>query len=281
MAIDIGQLATPPAPAGPVPRSAPYRPRTADGGQAVGLIDLLDEVGPLPPVTACLGRAEDGGPLLLRLPSPEAAHVLVAGSGSASTGGLMRAIAMSLALRNRQAWVQIVLVELRGQSFAPLAALPHLLLPLVQDAARATDTLEWLVELAQARRERKEVLPRIIVFVDELGDLLNGGGQPAEAALNRLLQHGHEAGIHLVAGAQRPAAPAVSSLLRGHFPVRLVGRMTSADDARAASGRVSSGAEQLRGRSEFMAVAGGRTTRFLAAGWMQEGASPALRPGSG
>lgn len=251
-------------------RPAPKTPQPPRNGRAVRLLDLLDEVGPVQPLTAFLGRAEDGGPLLLRLTSPEVAHVLVAGSGPGGASALMRAIAISLALRNKQAWLQLVLMDLRGQSFSTLAALPHLLLPIVQDADRASDALEWLVETMQTRRGRKETLPHIVIFVDELMELVNGAGQPAVVALHRLLQHGHEAGIHLIAATQRPAAPALSNLLHGHFPVRLVGRLTSAEDAQAAAGRAHSGAEQIHGHSEFIAVAGGQMTRFQAAGWMLE-----------
>ncbi len=247
---------------------APTTPQPTGNGRAVRLLDLLDEVGPVQPITAFLGRAEDGGPLLLRLANPEVAHVLVAGSGARDANALMRAIAMSLALRNRQAWLQIVLVDVRGQSFAPLAALPHLLLPIVQDADRASDALEWLVETMQVRRGRKETLPHIVIFVDELAELVNRAGQRAATALHRLLQHGHEAGIHLIVATQRPAAPALSNILHGHFPVRLVGRMASAEDAQAATGRAHSGADQIRGPGEFIAISAGRMTRFQAAGWM-------------
>lgn len=249
-------------------RPAPKTPQPTGDGRAVRLLDLLDEVGPVPPVTAFLGRAEDGGPLLLRLANPEVAHVLVAGSGAGGASALMRAIAMSLALRNKQAWLQIVLLDMRSQSFAPLAAIPHLLLPIVQDADRASDALEWLVETMQARRGRKETLPHIVIFVDELAELVNSAGQRAAVALHRLLQHGHEVGIHLIAATQRPAAPALNNILHGHFPVRLVGRMASAEDAQAATGRAKSGTDQMRGPGEFIAIAGGRMTRFQAAGWM-------------
>lgn len=252
----------------PATRPAPKAPHPPGNGRAVRLLDLLDEVGPVQPVTAFLGRAEDGGPLLLRLANPQVAHVLVAGAGAGGASALMRAIAMSLALRNRQAWLQIVLLDLRGQSFAPLAALPHLLLPIVQDADRASDALDWLVETMQARRGRKETLPHIVIFVDELAELVGGAGQRAAVALHRLLQHGHEAGIHLIAATQRPATPALSTILHGHFPVRLVGRMASAEEAQVATGHAHSGADRMQGPSEFIAIAGGRMTRFQAAGWM-------------
>jgi S-DNA-T family DNA segregation ATPase FtsK/SpoIIIE len=66
--------------------------------------------------------------------------------------------------------------------------------------------------------------PRIVVAVDELTDLLSGGGKGMEAALTRLAQRGREAGIHLVAGAQKPASSALGPMLKANFPARLVGR---------------------------------------------------------
>ena len=89
----------------------------------------------------------------------------------------------------------------------------------------------------------------------------------AAAALTRLAQRGREAGLHLVAGVQKPAAALVGPLLKANFPVRLVGRVASAEDARVASGLAGSGAERLLGRGDFLAVAAGRVIRFQAA-WM-------------
>jgi S-DNA-T family DNA segregation ATPase FtsK/SpoIIIE len=101
--------------------------------------------------------------------------------------------------------------------------------------------------------------------VDELLDLLEAGGKPVEAALTRVAQRGREAGIHLVAGAQKPSSAALGPMLKANFPVRLVGRVGSADDARVASGVAGSGAEKLMGRGDFLAVACGEVTRFQAA----------------
>jgi S-DNA-T family DNA segregation ATPase FtsK/SpoIIIE len=86
-----------------------------------------------------------------------------------------------------------------------------------------------------------------------------------EAALTRLAQRGREAGIHLVAGAQKPSASVLGPLLKANFPARLVGRVGSTEDARVAAGLSGSGAEKLLGRGDFLAVASGQTTRFQAA----------------
>ena len=73
------------------------------------------------------------------------------------------------------------------------------------------------------------------------------------------------AGIHVVAATQKPTAGVLGSLMKANFPVRLVGRVTSATDARVASGWSGTGAERLEGRGDFIAVAEGKVTRFQAA----------------
>ena len=75
------------------------------------------------------------------------------------------------------------------------------------------------------RRDRENVSsPHIVIAVDELHDLLTTGGKEVEIALVRLAQRGREAGLHLIAGVQKPAAAAIGGMLKANFPVRLVGR---------------------------------------------------------
>jgi S-DNA-T family DNA segregation ATPase FtsK/SpoIIIE len=80
-----------------------------------------------------------------------------------------------------------------------------------------------------------------------------------------LTQRGREAGIHIVAATQKPTTAVLGPLVKANFPVRLVGRVTSAEDARTASGWSGTGAERLMGRGDFLAVAEGRVIRFQAA----------------
>jgi S-DNA-T family DNA segregation ATPase FtsK/SpoIIIE len=121
------------------------------------------------------------------------------------------------------------------------------------------------------RRDRENVsTPRIVVMVDELLDVLAAGGKAAETALTRLAQRGREAGLHLVAGAQKPSTTALGPMLKANFPVRLVGRVGCAEDARVAAGQAGTGAEKLLGRGDFVLVAAGHQVRFQAA-WIPAG----------
>jgi S-DNA-T family DNA segregation ATPase FtsK/SpoIIIE len=114
--------------------------------------------------------------------------------------------------------------------------------------------------------------PRVVVVIDELADLLMTGtgrernvGAEIQHSLTRLAQRGREAGIHLVACTQKPVSRVVGSLAKANFPVRLVGRVTSAEEAKVATGYPGTGAERLRGPGDFISVAGGQITRFQAA----------------
>jgi S-DNA-T family DNA segregation ATPase FtsK/SpoIIIE len=235
--------------------------------EPVYLLQLMRRLTSLPAFTACLGLAEDGRPLLVRLPSPDVAHILIAGTTGSGKTELMRALIVSLALAHRQSQLQVALIDPKGRGFAPLAGLPHLLSPVVADAAGAAALLDRLVAEMERRDRDRVSAPRIVLAVDELMDVLVTGGRRVGSALTRLAQRGREAGIHLVAGTQKPASAAVGSMLKANFPVRLVGRVASADDARVASGISGSGAEKLLGRGDFLAVAGGQVTRFQAA-WL-------------
>jgi S-DNA-T family DNA segregation ATPase FtsK/SpoIIIE len=91
------------------------------------------------------------------------------------------------------------------------------------------------------------------------------GGKAVREPLTRLTQRGREAGIHIIAATQKPTSAVLGPLVKANFPVRLVGRVTSAEDARTASGWSGTGAERLLGRGDFIAVAEGRVTRFQVA----------------
>jgi S-DNA-T family DNA segregation ATPase FtsK/SpoIIIE len=107
--------------------------------------------------------------------------------------------------------------------------------------------------------------PRIVVMIDELADLVMAGGRKIEQPLTRLAQRGREAGIHLVACTQRPSATVIGGLIKSNFPVRIVGSVASAEDAKVAAGLPRTGAERLMGRGDFLVVARGEQFRIQGA----------------
>ncbi len=243
--------------------------------QPVRLLPLLDSLGPLLSYTTCLGQTADGRPLLLRLTSAEVAHLLVVGSSGAGKTELMRTVLVSLALTNRQSRLQLALIDSHQRGLAPLAGLPHLLAPVASDPAAAFALLDRLMrELARRETERVS-LPRIVIAIDELlplftaeetaGRRVTRAGYTLAQVITHLTERGHGVGLHLVLGVQRPTAAALDVLNKVNFPVRLVGRVTNADEAYLVTGQAGSGAEQLAGAGDFLVLASGHRIRFQAA----------------
>jgi len=251
--------------------------------------------GAIPPATAVLGLAEDGAPLLIRLPSPDVAHILVAGTTGSGKTVLLQTMILSLAMANPApalfrgnglgGGVALVLVDPKGHAFGAFESaansrlgsgpgLPHLARPVVKEVEEATEALNSLVRLMEKRGpvgnrsengRQGEGPSHIVVVIDELADLVMTGGKEVQRALTRLTQRGREVGIHIIAATQKPTTAVLGSLIKANFPVRIVGRVVSANDARTATGWSGTEAERLTGRGDFLAVAEGRLIRFQGA----------------
>ncbi len=230
------------------------------------------------PGTAILGLDNEGVPLLLRLSSPEVAHCLIAGTTGSGKTELARTIIASLAIHQKPRDIQLALFDPKFHGLAFCADLPHLLFPIVSDPHEILERLNYLVNEME-RRDREQITrPRIVVVVDELADVIETGGKEVESALTRLVQRGRSAGMSVIACTQKPTVRAVGALLKANFPVRLVGRVTSAEDARVAAGVGGTGAEKLAGRGDFLLITGGQIIRFQAAQTRPEELTQALAP---
>jgi S-DNA-T family DNA segregation ATPase FtsK/SpoIIIE len=244
-------------------------------GQLVRLWDLCRQLSAqrpgspraatVPAVTAVLGVDGEGVPLLLRLPSPNVAHVLIAGTTGSGKTALARTMVASLAAFNSQRQLQMVLVDPKGRGLVPFQGLRHLLVPVVNRVEEAIVVLDRLVKEMERRDLEGCSEPRILVVLDELADLVQAGGRPVESPVTRLTQRGREAGLHVVACTQKPAASVIGSLVKSNFPVRLVGSVASPEDAKVATGLAQTGAERLLGEGDFVVVAKGQVTRMQAA----------------
>ncbi len=249
-----------------VPRSDP---------QSLKLLPLCARIpaSRIPFGTAILGLADDGAPLLIRLPSPEVAHVLVAGTTGSGKSALMQTIILSLALHHQRRQIQFVLIaypvlsgiDPKSRAFEAMSGLPHLLRPIETQADQAVTVLNDMVNLMEQRDRSRVTDPRIVIAIDELADLVQTGGPAILDSLGRLVQRGREAGIHVIGATQKPSSAVIGPLVKANFPVRLVGHVVSAEDARVAAGVGGTGAEKLTGRGDFVAVYGPGLIRFQAA----------------
>jgi S-DNA-T family DNA segregation ATPase FtsK/SpoIIIE len=219
----------------------------------------------IPPLTALLGVDEEGAPLLLHLASPDVSHVLVAGTTGSGKTALLKIVVLSLAIYNPQRRLQLAIIDPKARGLSVLATLPHLIRPIENDPSRAIALLQGLVVEMERRDRLKISRPAIVVVIDELADLRLVGGREVEMALTRLTQRGREAGIHIVVATQRPTADIVGGLVKANLPVRLVGSVTTPEEAKVATGIAGSGANRLKGRGDFLLVARQKLVRFQAA----------------
>jgi len=171
----------------------------------------------------------------------------------------------SLLWLNRPAQLQLLLIDPKGRGFVPFAGARHLLRPIVVEPAEAVAALGDLVAEMVRRDVEGRSTPHVVVFIDELADLVLSSPKEVQTLLTRLTQRGRQAGIHVVACTQKPTAEVVGSLVKANFPVRLVGSVSSPEDAKVATGLAGSGAEKLLGRGDFLAVVRGEILRFQAA----------------
>ncbi|MCA9932752.1 MAG: hypothetical protein KC415_02435 [Anaerolineales bacterium] len=236
----------------------------------VPLLELLPLLPDLPPITAVLGLAEDDRPVLLNLTEEDMTHVLVAGDSGAGKTELLRATAVSLAMNNRQSQLQMLILHPGGDGtgldrLEPLNYLPHMLSRVIVSPEETEQVLHFLVNEMTYRREQSIASPTIVIFVDRIVRVLENGEVSVRHAMTRLLQHGADAGIHLIMATSRPEAKSLATWLKGDVPVRLVGQVADEEQSRIAAGTSSVHAEYLLGHGDFMAVGNGEVIRFQAA----------------
>lgn len=237
------------------------------GARPIPLLSICKSLEDLPPFTTVLGLDASGLPLLLRIPSPDVVHVLVAGTTGSGKTALSRSILLTLALHNSSDLLRFVLIDPKGRGFGPLRRLPHAGGHLYSEPDKIDGQLDLLIHEMERRDRKGERLPLLIVAIDELADLVQSGGKKMEKQIGRLAQRGREAGIHLLSCTQKPTAALIGSAVKANFPVRIVGAVSGKDEARYASGVPDSGAESLAGRGDFLLVARGDLIRFQA-GWL-------------
>lgn len=232
----------------------------------VRLFPLMNDLPTdLPENAPILGLDEDGVPLLVRFASPDIAHILISGVSGSGKTILARSMIGSLALQNPPDRVKLLLIDPKGRGYRPYNGLPNLVCPVVTDAVDGLHRLKWAIRHLEKRLDNGVTLPALVIFIDELADLMAVNSRETELVINYLLQNGREVGIHLVACTQKPAMPLLQKVIMGDFPTRIVGRVTSAEDARIASGIRNSGAEKLMGKGDFLLFSQGETTRLQAA----------------
>ena len=221
------------------------------------------------PLTVALGRDVSGQPLiadLARMP-----HVLIAGSTGSGKSVCITSIAACLAMNNAPEDLRMVMIDSKMVELIRFNGLPHLYGKVETNLERILGVLRWVVvemehryrllESAHARDldsyNRKitrkvdgKALPRIVVLIDELADLMMSAPDVTEHNLVRLAQMARATGIHLVVATQRPSTDVVTGLIKANFPARLAFAVASGIDSRVILDYT--GAESLLGRGDML-----------------------------
>ena len=221
------------------------------------------------PLAIALGRDVSGHPLaadLTRMP-----HLLIAGTTGSGKSVCIAAITACLTMNNTPEELRLVMIDSKMVELIRFNGLPHLFGKVETDIQRILGVLRWVVvemehrykllEAAKARdveaynrrlSRRKDVqpLPRIVVLIDELADLMMSAPDQTEHNLVRLAQMARATGIHLVVATQRPSTDVVTGLIKANFPARLAFAVASGVDSRVILDLP--GAETLLGRGDLL-----------------------------
>ena len=238
----------------------------------VELLDLINWLDPVPSVAAVLGLSDDGSPILLDFASGDITHVLISGISGAGKTALLRTIAVSLGIGNRQSQLQLVVLDptenLARTGYADLKSLqylPHMMMPVASHRDDVKKALQFLVQEMQYRRRENATQPTIVVLLDGVESLLTRQNRKIKDELLRLLQHGALVGIHLVLSTLSSSINLLDTIFQANMPIRIVGQVEDSMQAAIASGMSNSEAEFLSGQGDFIAIANGQVIHFQGA----------------
>jgi len=191
------------------------------------------------PLAIPLGRDVSGQPLVSDLTTMP--HLLIAGATNSGKSICIAAITTCLVMNNTPEDLRLVMIDPKMVELTRFNGLPHLLGPVETDVERIKKVLQWAVGEMESRYKLLEAvharnldsyntkmqhagqpkLPRLVILVDELADLMLSSPEETERALVRLAQKARAVGIHLIVATQRPSIDVVTGVIKANFPTRI------------------------------------------------------------
>ncbi len=219
------------------------------------------------PVTMALGREASGKIIvadLTRMP-----HLLIAGATGSGKSVCINDIIISMVYKSSPAEVQFILIDPKKVEMTVYGSLPHLMMPVVTENKKAANALRMAVKHMDERyktfsevgaknlerynermEDKSKCLPRIVVIIDELADLMMVAPDEVEDSICRIAQLGRAAGVHLILATQRPDATVITGLIKSNIPSRIAFAVSSAVNSRIILDM--SGAEKLLGHGDML-----------------------------
>jgi S-DNA-T family DNA segregation ATPase FtsK/SpoIIIE len=239
---------------------------------SVLLGDIIESLGPVAPhnlLTMAVGKDMSGESVVLDL--AQLPHLLLAGSTGAGKSCCINCLVSCLLMRCRPDQLKFIMIDPKYVEFTWYDGLPHLLCPVINEPEPAAKALLWAVREmdrryqvlqgqkvvhideynAVAEKDREiETLPKIVIVIDELGDLMIVARREVESSISRLTAKARAVGIHLIIATQRPSVDVITGVIKNNITARIAFQVASNVDSRTILG--TKGAEKLLGKGDML-----------------------------
>ncbi len=229
-------------------------------------------------IPICIGKDISGNIEVIDL--SKTPHLLVAGTTGSGKSVFINTLLTSLLYKFSPSELRLILIDPKMLELSVYNDIAHLLTPVVTEPKKAIIALKWVCKEMERRyslmneegtrslegynEKSQEKLPFIVVFIDEMADLMMTAGKEVEHYVQRLAQMARACGIHLVMATQRPSVDIITGSIKANFPSRVSFQVASKYDSRTVLGEI--GAEQLLGNGDMlMTKNGGNLIRYQSA----------------
>ena len=215
-------------------------------------------------IPICIGKDISGNIEVIDL--SKTPHLLVAGTTGSGKSVFINTLLASLLYKFSPEDLRLILIDPKMLELSVYNDIAHLLTPVVTEPKKAIIALKWVCKEMERRyslmneentrslegynQKSSEKLPYIVVFIDEMADLMMTAGKEVEHYVQRLAQMARACGIHLVMATQRPSVDIITGSIKANFPSRISFQVASKYDSRTVLGE--SGAEQLLGNGDML-----------------------------